>query len=128
MNFIDKVIKDYKGLPTLYFKYKRWLDEAENKLTIINKERQDLLHIMDLGSLDAINLTKIAIQLRDVQRQRREVKDVIRVLKFVMKCDTLLENNDLEGIVVKLLELKREMEERQYFIRVRDDLEHLIKD
>jgi len=88
-------------------------------------ETQDLLHELELGTLNAAQRIKLFNELHKVRQERRKVKDENELLSSVyhllsVKYPKLI--NDLEYCCREIKRARKEMETRQYFPRVRGDL------
>lgn len=88
-------------------------------------ETQDLLHEIELGTLNAAQRIKLFNELRRVRQERRNAKDENELLSSVyhllsVKYPKLI--NDLEYCCREMKRATKEMETRQYFPRVREDL------
>lgn len=89
-------------------------------------ETQDLLHEIELGTLNASQRIKVFNELRQVRQERRRMKLENRTLEPLYR---LLERPELNKIKIDLYKAKaaiaKEMEEQknlEYKPRVRDDL------
>ena len=49
--------------------------DLEEQIKRVELERNDLLHELELGNLNAVEITKVAVVLRDVLKERRTYKD-----------------------------------------------------
>jgi len=47
------------------------------KLSDIEKQEQDLLHYLENEKLSAVDLTRLVVTLRDIRKERREVKNML---------------------------------------------------
>jgi len=119
MNAIRKIFIEY---PMKYIEYKK-------ELVLVEQERQDLLHVLELGKLNAVEMSKIMRELKEVQQKRRRIKNNLEVLKVISdfannfnnnrhkdkQIDTLI--NTVNNIVDR---------ERKYTMRIRTDLQKVI--
>lgn len=106
------------------------ITEVEKKLQadLYNKEgeRDDLLHEIELSKLNAIEIMNTYKKLETVLKERREIKDKIKLIntikpyttKFVMK--GILAETD--ATIANIIKLKEYQETRQYTPRVLKDL------
>jgi len=105
-------------------KYELLKEAYESK----NQETQDIMHVLELGSLNAVQLTKMSKELQTVRQERRKIKDELEVLeeivRFVKRKPTEHEINTLIGNVRKIEEKKGR---RYYTMRIRKDLQEFIK-
>ena len=68
-NFFEGIGKEHSEL----------LEELTNK----ELEQQDLLHELELSNLDAVEITKVAISLKKVRKERRVIKNDIERVKII---------------------------------------------
>ena len=98
--------------------------EKEIKKTEL--ERNDLLHELELGNLNAVELTKVAVELRDILKERRQYKDelakVMTLKGFTDKYNNKLITGDIIQTLKNLRTLKKNNESRKYTPRVIKDL------
>ena len=83
IDLITKASEEFKNIP--------------EKLSKVDKERNDILHILELSkSLSAPDLVKLAIELRNVLRRRRELKNKKQLYApfkyFIDMNDNVVEN------------------------------------
>ena len=109
------------GLKEIKQRYETNVKQCEYK----DYETQDLLHEIELGTLNAAQRIKLFNELRKVRQERRKVKDENELLSSVyhllsVKYPKLI--NDLEYCCREIKRTAKEMKTRQYFPRVRNDL------
>lgn len=96
-------------------KLKKDLEEQINRVEL---ERNDLLHELELGNLNAVELTKVAVVLRDVLKERRGYKDelakVMTLKGFTDKYNNKLITGDIIQALKNLKTLKQNQENRVY--------------
>ncbi|WP_368652387.1 hypothetical protein AB4Y30_11550 [Ornithinibacillus sp. 4-3] len=117
---IKKIFIDY---PRLYKVKKQELVKAE-------QERQDLLHVLELGKLDAIKMGKITRELKQVQIRRRQIKNNLEVLEVISKFSQAFNNNtnkskQIETVMNTVKNITER--DRKYTMRVRTDLQKLVE-
>lgn len=66
--------EDLLAVKRVFVSLPKKLEKLNEELVEIGSERQDLLHALELGKLDAVRMSKIAKSLQDVQRRRRKIK------------------------------------------------------
>lgn len=85
-----------------------------------------MLHELELGNLNAIELTKVAVTLRDILKERRKYKDelakVMTLKGFTDKYNNKLIVGDIIQVLKNLRTLEKNNAERQYNPRVIKDL------
>lgn len=96
--------------------------DLEKEINRVEMERNDLLHELELGNLNAVELTKTAIVLRDVLKERRGYKDElakVNTLKgFTDKYNNKLIIGDIIQVLKNLKTLESNRKERKYTPRV----------
>lgn len=111
-----------------YFFYN--IEEIEKKLNtdLRNKEyeRDDLLHEIELSKLNAFELSKVAVRLRDVRQERRVIKDKLEFISTLKGFSDKYNNKLITGDIAQLLKniriLKENWDTRIYKTRVLEDL------
>lgn len=100
--------------------------DLEKEISRVELERNDLLHELELGNLNAVELTKVAVVLRDVLKERRKYKDElakVMILKgFTDKYNNKLITGDIIQVLKNLRTLEKNNKERTYTPRVIKDL------
>lgn len=96
--------------------------DLENEIKRVELERNDLLHELELGNLNAVELTKVAVVLRDVLKERRQYKDelakVMTLKGFTDKYNNKLITGDIIQVLKNLKTLEKNNKERTYNPRV----------
>src|SRR5690625_1278154 len=94
----------------------------------IGSERQDVLHALELGKLDAIQRTKLVNELKEVQKRRRKIKDELEVLDEIKRFTSTLrlKGRQINEIIERIRGIKERQERRTYTMRVRTDLQDVI--
>lgn len=96
--------------------------DLEGEISRVELERNDLLHELELGNLNAVELTKVAVVLRDVLKERRQYKDelakVMTLKGFTDKYNNKLITGDILQVLKNLKTLKQNKETRTYTPRV----------
>jgi len=84
--------------------------------------RNDLLHELELGNLNAVEMTQVAKALKDVLQERRKSKDelnkVMTLKGFTDKYNNKLITGDIIQVIKNLRTLKSNQENRVYKARV----------
>ena len=96
--------------------------DLEKEINRVELERNDLLHELELGNLNAVELTKVAVVLRDVLKERRGYKDelakVMTLKGFTDKYNNKLITGDIIQVLKNLRTLEKNNAERTYNPRV----------
>lgn len=97
------------------------LQELTNK----EAEQQDLLHELELNNLNAVEITKVAIDLKRVRKERRIIKNDIERVKliksFTDKYNNRFITNEIKALIKELYKLQRKQENRKYEPRILKD-------
>lgn len=93
--------------------------EEQNQLT------QDYLHKLELGKLNAIEITKVAKSIQDNRKERRKHKNDMEyaqiIVEFVQNPQTRDVLHQLEATLGKLRKMKKQRQYRVYRYRVIDE-------
>ena len=98
--------------------YSNLLQELTNK----EAEQQDLLHELELNNLNAVEITKVAIDLKRVRKERRIIKNDIERVKLIKSFTDKYNNryitNEIKTLIKDLYKLQRKQENRKYEPRI----------
>ena len=112
-NFFEGIEKEYSEL----------IEELTNK----ELEQQDLLHELELNNLNAVEITKVAVDLKRVRKERRIIKndiERIRLIKnFTDKYNNKFIGNEINILLKELKRLKKRQENRKYEPRILKNIE-----
>lgn len=124
---ISRIEKELQAVRNVVVNYPQQYNQLLEMLTRLDQERQDLLHVLELASLDAVKQSKIARELKKVSAERRRVKNELEVLQEISNLVESGLNNDTIGIAVgKIRKIARSQENRRYYMRVRKDLQKYV--
>ena len=116
---------DLIAVKKIFVDYPKMYEQKRDELKKCESERQDLLHVLELGKLDAIKMSQVMRDLKAVQVKRRQIKNNLEVLdeikRFSYKKIKESEINNLIGRVDHIIN-----RERIYTMRVRTDLQELV--
>lgn len=116
-------VKDiYVNCPTRY-------DAAVNELRDVENEIQDMLHIIELCSLDAIAMTRKYKNLKKLRMRRRVLKNEIEILEEIVTFVRQPKPNkkSINLTIAKVRTISDKQSKRAYTMRVRKDLQELMK-
>ncbi|MBR3163561.1 MAG: hypothetical protein IKF17_05640 [Clostridia bacterium] len=92
--------------------------DLEKQISETEKARNDLLHELELGNLNAIEIMKVAKTLKEVLQERRQYKDelkkVMTLKGFTDKYNNKLIVGDIIQALKNLKTLQKQLEERKY--------------
>jgi flagellar hook-associated protein FlgK len=98
----------------------------EEEIRKTEQERNDLLHEIELGNLNAVELMRVVIPLRDVLRERRTYKDelakVMTIKSFTDKYNNKLITGDILQTIKNLTTLEKNNETRKYRPRIIENM------
>lgn len=116
---ILKIMKDFfEGID---IEHSNLLQELSNK----EAEQQDLLHELELNNLNAVEITKVAIDLKKVRKERRVIKNDIERVKTIKSFTDKYNNkfivNEIKTLIKELYKLQKRQNNRQYEPRILKD-------
>ena len=124
---LNRIDKEMQALRNIFINYPKQYNILKDKLIRLNNIRQDLLHVLEIGKLDAIEQMRITKELKKVSKERRLVKDDLEVLtqlKSVWEGKT--SNKDISEVIGKIKSKLNHIENREYNLRVRTDLQQYL--
>lgn len=124
---ITRIEGELLSLRNIIVNYPKQYRLLKEQLTTIEKERQDLLHVLELGNLNAVEQSKIARELKEVSLKRRLVKDDIEVLEGIYDfTNGSINKNTIGDVIGKTRGIIKRRKNRKYNLRVRKDLQPYI--
>lgn len=92
--------------------------DLEKQIAKTELERNDLLHELELGNLNAIEMTQVAKTLKEVLQERRKYKDelakVMTLKGFTDKYNNKMITGDIILVLKNLRTLEKNNEARTY--------------
>lgn len=92
--------------------------DLEKQISETELERNDLLHELELGNLNAIEMTQVAKTLKEVLQERRKYKDelakVMTLKGFTDKYNNKMITGDIILVLKNLRTLEKNNEARTY--------------
>ena len=123
---IDEVEEFAKEMNYFFTYIERTNSDLKNELRIKELEQDDLLHEIELSKLNAFELSKVAVRLRNVRQERRVIKDKLEFIStlkgFADKYNNKLITGDIAQLLKNIKKLKDNWETRIYKTRVLEDL------
>ena len=120
---IDEVEEFAKEMNYFFTYIERTNSDLKNELRIKELEQDDLLHEIELSKLNAFELSKVAVRLRNVRQERRVIKDKLEFISTLKGFADKYNNKLITGDIAQLLRnLKENWETRIYKTRVLEDL------
>lgn len=123
---IDEIEEFAKEMNYFFTYIERTNSDLKNELRIKELEQDDLLHEIELSKLNAFELSKVAVRLRNVRQERRVIKDKLEFIStlkgFADKYNNKLITGDIAQLLKNIRKLKDNWETRIYKTRVLEDL------
>lgn len=123
---IDEVEEFAKEMNYFFTYIERTNSDLKNELRIKELEQDDLLHEIELSKLNAFELSKVAVRLRNVRQERRVIKDKLEFIStlkgFADKYNNKLITGDIAQLLKNIKKLKDNWKTRIYKTRVLEDL------
>ena len=123
---IDEVEAFAKEMNYFFTYIERTNSDLKNELRVKELEQDDLLHEIELSKLNAFELSKVAVRLRDVRQERRVIKDKLEFISTLKGFSDKYNNKLITGDITQLLKnirmLKENWDTRIYKTRVLEDL------
>nr|DAY61703.1 MAG TPA: hypothetical protein [Caudoviricetes sp.] len=123
---IDEVEAFAKEMNYFFTYIERTNSDLKNELRVKELEQDDLLHEIELSKLNAFELSKVAVRLRDVRQERRVIKDKLEFISTLKGFSDKYNNKLITGDIAQLLKniriLKENWDTRIYKTRVLEDL------
>ena len=123
---IDEVEAFAKEMNYFFTYIERTNSDLKNELRVKELEQNDLLHEIELSKLNAFELSKVAVRLRDVRQERRVIKDKLEFISTLKGFSDKYNNKLITGDIAQLLKniriLKENWDTRIYKTRVLEDL------
>lgn len=108
----------------------KWYSELKEELSIVDKERSDLLHYAEMVSFNASEGYRIAKELKENAIRRREIKNLLEAVTEVRKClndHRQSADNSLKNVSKILSTLRKGRQKRKYTLRIRRDLKPIME-
>lgn len=100
--------------------------ELNKELTLKEGEQEDLLHELELGKLNAIEINKTARRLIKTRKERRKIKDNLEIVKTLKTLANIYYtkgiNAEILQTITNLSNLEKVWRDRKYKARVLEDL------
>ena len=123
---IEEVEKFIKEMNYFFTNIERTNSDLKNELRTKELEQDDLLHEIEISRLNAFELSKTAIRLRNTRRERRKIKDKLEFISTIKGFSDKYNNKLITGDIIQLLKnirtLKDNWNNRVYKTRVLEDL------
>jgi len=116
---------DLNAIKRIFIEYPKMYKMKNIELEKVSSERQDLLHALELGKLNAIEMSKIMRDLKQVQIKRRQIKNNLDVLDEIKRfAYKRINERDIDKAINRVDHIVNR--QRNYTMRERKDLQHLV--
>lgn len=93
--------------------------DINQELSLIDLHIGDLLHILELENLNAVQIMLLTKKLREALRKRRKIKDAFT---YKQKLDIALTSSCFETVIEKCVKITKGFTQRTYKIRLKNML------
>lgn len=123
------VEESLKHVKTIFVEVPKRYGTATDHLKRVNDEIQDIMHVIELGKVDAVLMSRLSKEIKALRKRRRELKNELEVLEIVKEFISWTKPDEKSiGIVQRDVRAKLNAQgKRTYSMRVRRDLQELIK-
>lgn len=120
------MIDDLQAIKRIFIDYPKMYEIKLNELKKADEERQDLLHVLELGNLDAIKMSKVMRDLKQVSIKRRQIKNNLEILDVIKRfAYRRIKDKEINELIDRVDHITNR--ERKYTMRVREDLQELVE-
>lgn len=125
MNILDAL----QHVKYIYVECPKKFEQLQNELRDTNNEIEDLKHVIELGSLDAVSLMRTSKELKQVSVRRRSIKNELEILEEIMHLvrQGKPSNKSISLAAGKVKSITERQTHRYYTMKVRKDLQDLIR-
>ena len=89
------------------------IKEAYERLSVLDLKQQDILHYIEATTLNASGYSKIGKMLKEVRKERREIKNEIEKLEHLQKLTNKYNNKMIQGDIIQTLKGLNTIDKRQ---------------
>lgn len=116
---------DLNAIKRIFIDYPKMYKVKKDELIKVSSERQDLLHALELGNLDAIEMSKLVRDLKKVQVKRRQIKNNLEVLDEIKRFTYgKIKEHEVNAAISRVDHIINR--KRTYTMRVRTDLQSMV--
>ena len=121
------MIEHIKSVREVFVDTPKRYEFLTEQLKRVDDETQDLLHVLELGKLDAIKTGEVAKRLKEVRKERRRIKDDLEVMEEVVGFTKgRVNKNTISKLIGDVRKIEERKKTRKYRMRVCKDLEDYI--
>lgn len=118
---------DLQAVKRVFIDYPKQLKNAREELSRVQSEELDLLHVLELGKLNASEIMKVASELVKLLRKRRDLKDEIEKLSSITQLAKKAKEHEITNAIGDIRKIENIHGKRRYTMRVRSDLQPLVE-
>lgn len=126
---MDDIGQALQRVRDVFVNYPKRFEENEEGLKRCDQETQDLLHVIEFSNFSASEGYRLARELQEVRRLRREIKNEQEVLQPIVK-DFLkygkITDKNISKTIGDIRSIESKQERRTYTMRVRTDLQEKV--
>lgn len=118
-----------QAIKDIYVNASRQTESNKEKLIKVDQEIQDLLHFMEFTSLNASDGYKYYKQLQTARQTRRKIKNELELLEPVKELLSFVKptEKNINKVLGDVRRIKHQHSTRMYTMRIRSDLQELMK-
>lgn len=126
---MEDIVKALKSVRDVYVSFPKRLKLAEEELSKINQEIQDILHVLELAKFNASEGYKYARDIKELRLERRKLKDEIELLEKIQEFTAYPKASEkvINKTIGEINKVQTKFNNRFYTMRVRKDLQEMIK-
>ncbi|WP_034757730.1 hypothetical protein [Rossellomorea vietnamensis] len=119
-----------KSIREVFVNYPNKIINLERDLRNVEMEIVDLLHVIEFKSFNAYEGFKLCRDVKDARKRRRQIKDELEFMEPIKKLlgvTTKPTSHHIDQTIGKVRKVEMHQKGRSYRMRVRKDLQKLIK-
>lgn len=129
MKRLSEIIEALKSVKDVYIDYPKRYELSQEQLKKVDSEIQDIVHIIELTNFNASEGYKWAKELQRLRRIRRGLKNELETLEKIKEFLTFQRptEKNISRVLGDLRNIENKQKIRSYRMRIREDLQNLIK-
>lgn len=126
---MENIVNSLESVRDIFITYPERYENAREELSNVDVEIQDVLHAIELGSLDAVGMSRMYKEIQRLRQERRRLKDEIEVLREIQFLGTKKKptNHQINTAIGQVQSVRSKQDNRTYTMRIRKDLQSFIK-
>lgn len=124
-----EIEQSLQSVRDVFINYPKRYDLASEELRKVDNEIQDILHVIEFCSLDAIEMTKKYKELKALRQQRRQLKDELELLEEIKSFVSYPKPSEkvINTAIGKVRSTLDRQHRRTYTMKVRKEWQELIR-